>query len=103
MSIILQKTLQGVVYTLYIKTTVNLSEENKRIYLIQNIWQSKGHFTDDFLPIIRRNLDTANTNIISVIRALLKDNHTAAILAIETFLVQNIPYYEGGIVENGVG
>lgn len=103
MSIQLDKTLQGVAYSLYIKTDLNISEENRKIYLTQDIYTSKGHFDDGFLPIIRRRLDTGNVNIIRIVRALLREDRSAALLAIETFLVQNIAYYQGGIVENGIG
>jgi hypothetical protein len=102
MAIVLEKTLQQVLYTLYIKTEVQLSEENKKIYLIQDMYTSKGHFTDGFLPIIRKRLDTGNVNIIRVVKALIEEDRSSAILAIETFLVQNVAYYTGGVVENGI-
>lgn len=100
MPIILRKTLQTVVYDLYIVTDINLTPNG--VQLLQNFFQSKGHFNDDFLPIIRKRLNIQNQNIIRVIRALIGENQKAALLAIENFMVQNIPYYQGGIVENGI-
>jgi len=102
MAILLTKTLQTVMYNLYIKTELNIVEQDNRLYLIQNIYQSKGHFDDDFLPIIRRRFNTANPNIIRIVRSLMREDFPSAVLAVETFLVQNVAYYQGGSVENGI-
>lgn len=103
MPIQLTKTLQGQQYTLYIITTVEFIDESRALSVVQNIYQSQGHFDDDFLPIIRKRATVTNNTIVRSIRAVLRENYATAVALIETFLVNNVQYYQGGSVVNGIG
>lgn len=102
MSITLSKTLQSRSYVLYIRSELKLVDRDNSINLIQDIYESKGHYDDGFLPIIRKRLQTNNINIVRIVRSLVTNDLSSAILAVETFLVQNVPYYQGGSVANGI-
>lgn len=97
MPIQLAKTLQTVDYTLYIITDIDLPGSD-RVLINQRIYQSKGHFDDDFLPIILKRQVITNQARVNTIRMLIRTNYDEAINAVETFLTANVPYYQGGVV-----
>lgn len=103
MAIQLSKTLQGTTYTLYIITQLALRQgEQETIRVAQDFYESKGHFDDDFLPIIRKEVTVTNQQRVNSIKLLLRENYAEALSVAENFLVNNVAYYQGGTVVNGV-
>jgi hypothetical protein len=100
MAINLIKTLQSVQYNLYIKTQVNITHDGS-VVIMQDFFQSKGHYQDDFYPIIRKRQIITNPTRVNSIKAALKDDYNEAVNLVEAFLIQNVAYYTGGVVENG--
>jgi hypothetical protein len=63
---------------------------------MQEIYQSVGHYNDDFTPMIHRELNIANTDAVVAITALLSSNYNAAVTAAEQYLIGADEYYTGG-------
>lgn len=102
MPIVLNKTLQGKTYTLYIISSARLQgSEGVAVEIQQTIYESKGHFDDGFLPIIKRDVLVTNQQRVNTIKTLLRQDYEEAISIIENFLVNNVPYYQGGSIVNG--
>lgn len=100
MAIILRKILHEQVYMLYIKTEIALTAQDN-IRVVQKIYESKGHFDDEFVPIIVRAVVVSNPQRVNTIKLLLKASYAEAVSVVENFLVNNAPYYTGGTLENG--
>lgn len=97
MAIQLTKTLQSVEYTLYIISSIRLTQENpETIQVSQDIYQSSGHYGDSFSPIIIKSIDITDTNAVVAIKALLGSNYTSAVTAAEQFLIGAVAYYSNG-------
>lgn len=105
MPIQLSKTLQGVTYLLYITTEIKVERQQDNLHsvrVVQLFYESKGHFDDSFLPIIRKEITITNQQRVNSIIALLRDSYSEALSVAENFLVNNVAYYQGGTVVNGV-
>jgi hypothetical protein len=103
MPISLPKVLQGTSYTLYIITEIGLFlTPVESIRIKQRFYQSKGHYDDGFVPIILKEVTVTNQQRVNTIKLLLRENYAEALSVAENFLVNNVPYYEGGTVINGV-
>ena len=102
MPITLAKELQGVMYSLYILTQIRLHPSETSVDITQVMYQSKGHFDDNFLPIIRREVTITNPQRVNTIKTIIKQDYKEAIYIVENFLVSNVGYYDGGVVTNGV-
>jgi hypothetical protein len=101
-AIILNKTLQGVTYDLYIKTDMRLDTSTpEKVSVVQHFYTSQGHFDDGFLPIIRRELVITNQQRVNSIKLLLRESYKEAINVAENFFVNNVAFYQGGTVVNG--
>jgi len=100
MAIILHKILQDQVFDLYMKTEIALTNQNN-VRVVQKVYESKGHFEDDFLPIILKSTVVSNAQRVNTIKLLLANDYEEAVSVVENFLVNNIPYYNGGVLENG--
>lgn len=98
MAISLAKTLQTVSYTLYIVSSIKLISPSSHIQVSQNVYESSGHRTDSFLPIISKTVTITDSTAISAIVALLGPNYPGAITLAEQYLVDNVAYYSGGTV-----
>lgn len=97
MAIRLVKTLQTVNYTLYIKTTVQLlTQESVSVRL--KFYQSQGHYQDDFLPIIEKQVTITADNVLQIMQAFYPGNEQIYTQAIEQYLVQAVGYYQGGAI-----
>lgn len=97
MAISLVKTLQAVEYTLYIISDVRLTQQNpETVEVSQNIYQSNGHYSDEFTPLITKTVVITDTNAIVAIKALLSSNYTSAVSAAEQFLIGAVAYYADG-------
>ena len=98
MPITLVKTLQGIEYTLYSVTNVQTVLETV-ILVRPNIYQSYGHFLDNFLPIIsRQDVLEDSVLLIAVWPYYLQRDYGTVKSLIETFLVNSVAYYSGGII-----
>jgi hypothetical protein len=97
MAIELVKTLQTVAYTLYIKSNIRLIQTDpETVEVNQDIYQSVGHFTDGFTPMITKVVSITDTNVIVAVKALLGSNYTSAVSAAEQYLVGAVAYYADG-------
>lgn len=103
MAILLDKTLQGTLYHLYIVSAVQLTPTDPEgIKVKQNIYQSIGHYIDNFVPIILKETTILDTNAVIAIKALLSANYNSAVSAVEQFLISTVPYYQGGVVDGSL-
>ena len=97
MAISLVKTLQTVQYTLYIVSSVRLTlADPETVEVCQNIYQSAGHYSDGFTPIIKRDVTITDTNAVIAIKAVLANNYNSAVTAAEQFLIGAVAYYQDG-------
>lgn len=97
MAISLAKTLQTVSYTLYI-TTELLFVDVTMVASKQLGYQSSGHHSDNFMPMLQRTEVVTDAAILSVVLPMYISNPSGAIAAYETWLVGNVGYYSGGSV-----
>jgi hypothetical protein len=99
MAIALTKTLQTIGYNLYITNSIRLLfVPELAIEMIQNVYESEGHYTDEFLPIIYKVVSITDGETVSEILALLGPNYPGAIITAEQYLIDNVGYYTGGSV-----
>ena len=97
MAIEITKTLQAVEYVLYIITKIDIdNSEDFGLSISQDIYQSQGHYTDEFLPIIRKYPTVSSRNARVAIRAVLQEDYNSAVQATEQFLITAGGFYEGG-------
>lgn len=97
MAIALTKTLQAVEYNLYIVTSIRLVLTIPTVVQVsQDIYQSAGHYTDDFTPMIHKDIDITSSDAVVAITALLSSNYSAAVTAAEQYLIGAVAYYSGG-------
>jgi hypothetical protein len=99
MAISLVKTLQSVEYTLYIISSIRLTQsEPESVEVTQSIYQSVGHYTDGFTSMIAKSVMITDENAVVAIKALLGSNYTSAVSAAEQFLVGAVAYYADGTI-----
>ena len=103
MPITLAKTLQSVPYTFYITTAARLFDAGGTAFveIKQKFYQSKSHFDDGFVHIVEKDVKITNEQRVATIRLLLRTDYKEALSVVENFLVNNVGYYQGGIVING--
>jgi hypothetical protein len=97
MAITLPKTLQTVSYTLHFTTTV-LYVSATDIGVNCDGYQSTGHYTDGFLPLLQKRvvitdsalMDSARLNYPFAMETLVDD--------VEAYLVADHAYFAGGTV-----
>ncbi len=103
MPIIITKTLQGDVYSLYFLTEFKIDREDRTLDLVLLGYRSKGHFLDNFLPILRKEFSISNRQVIQAVRDILNNNngetYTLVLDLIERQITQRITYFTGGVVE----
>ena len=99
MAILLTKTLQSVEYDLYIMVVdyIFFSSMNKAMVTV-NVWESQGHKTDKFVPMIVRMEDVYGDSTIDLppedssgiadITLLMNYSHQ--------YLLDNVAWYSGG-------
>lgn len=103
MPILITKTLQGEVYNLYFLTEFKLDREHKTLDLVLFGYRSKGHYKDDFLPIIRKEQSITNRQFIAAVKSVLEnangESYAIVLDLIEGEITQRSPYFIGGVVE----
>lgn len=102
MPILITKTLQGELYNLYILTEFSLNQRRESVDLRLKIYRSKGHFQDEFLPIIQKQFTITNRQFIRAITAVIDNNggsYDIVLNIIETELVSRFAYLNGAVVE----
>lgn len=95
MAIALEKTLQTVSYDLYIKSSVMFLSPTLLV-LETRVYQSEGHYTDGFVPmILRQEVISASATI-----SAFAGNYSSVpgIAAAEAWFVANVAWYSGGVV-----
>lgn len=97
MTIALGKTLQTVAYTFHIVS--ELAYSNAGMVISQEaVYQSSGHFTDGFVPMIRRQEVITDASVITTVEANKYSDYAVAINTIEDWLVANVAWYATGTV-----
>ena len=96
MAISLAKTLQGTAYTLYMTTDI-LATFQGLVVTKESVYQSSGHRSDGFLPIISKvNVITDITATASINNSYNSGDISAAIATAEAYLINNVAWYSGG-------
>lgn len=96
MAITLAKTLQGKEYNFYIITQPLMATNVLVVEL--RFYESSGHYTDGFACLITKREVISNGTAVAAYINLAPVSMQAAIQAVETYLVQSVPYYSGGAV-----
>lgn len=95
MAIELTKTLQTVEYGLYLKTGMRLLTATMVVVEMKG-YQSQGHYTDGFLPIISK---IENITDLTTVQAFAGSYaSTVGLAAAEAWLIANVAWYSGGAV-----
>lgn len=97
MAIQLAKTLQTIAYTFYIKCNV-AAFQPLVVVLEEKAYQSAGHYTDGFVPMIVRREIITDATVVADFNASYWSDEATSILAVETFLLTQAWYTGGSIV-----
>lgn len=97
MAISIEKTLQTIAYTFYVKTNVVVFLPSV-IVLEERVYQSSGHYTDGFVPMIVRRETITDATVIAAFNTSYWSAEATAILAAETYLLTQAWYTGGSIV-----
>lgn len=97
MAIELVKTLQTVAYTLYIVSVIRVNLDGN-VEISQSIYESSGHYSDGFLPIITKTVIISDSTALTAMFAILGSNYNGAIMIAEEYLIDNDAYYATGSV-----
>ena len=98
MAISLAKTVQGTAYTFYITTDL-AAVLSGLVVVRESVYQSTGHKTDGFVPIIARTeVITDSTTTASINTSYNNGDYTGAIATAEAYLVASVAWYSGGSV-----
>lgn len=97
MSITLTKTLSGASYTLHIKTSIMISNYSQTV-VDMLMYEDQQCYTDGFYPMLHKQHNITNSTVNSIVMQNYMVNTAIAMQAIETYLVQSDPWYEGGTV-----
>src|SRR5260221_14440353 len=92
MAIALAKTLQSVAYTLYI--TTEILYVGGVIATKQLVYQSSGHHSDGFVPMVVRYEVVSDATMLSSFNSA--SDYAVAVGLVEAYLVANVSYYSGG-------
>ena len=95
MAIAITKTLQTVEYGLYCKSNVVFLMTGLVVLNI-DVYQSSGHYTDGFVPIIKRTENITDSATVTSFASSYAS--TVGIAAAEAWLVANEAWYSGGSV-----
>ena len=96
MAIALTKTLQTVEYNLYGRTAL-VFHSTEVVVVKVSIYQSSGHYSDGFVPIITKNHNITDSTVVTAFGSYYS-NSPVAINAAEDWLVANDAWYSGGSV-----
>lgn len=97
MAITLPKTLQTVSYTLYFTTTV-LYVSATDIGIQCDGYQSSGHHTDNFVPLIQKRVVITNAGVMDSARLNYPFSMATLVGDVEAYLVASDAYFSGGTV-----
>lgn len=97
MAISLPKTLQTVAYTLYFTTTV-LYVSATDVGVQCDGYQSTGHHTDGFLPMLQRRVVITDDYVMLSARLNYPYNIETLVGEVEDYLVSDDAYFSGGTV-----
>jgi hypothetical protein len=97
MAITLPKTLQTVSYTLYFTTTV-LYVSATDIGIQCDGYQSTGHHTDNFVPILQKRVVITDADVMTSARANYPFSIDTLVDDVEAYLVADDAYFAGGTV-----
>lgn len=102
MPIQVQRTLQGEVYQLYVLSKFQLDEKKEVVRIALQVYRSKGHFGDGFLPMIERRVEVANKQLLGIVSTLLhvdQQNYGVVLEFVEREAIKRIPFLQGGVWE----
>jgi hypothetical protein len=97
MAITLPKTLQTVSYTLYFTTTV-LYVSATDVGVNCDGYQSTGHHTDDFLPMLQKRVVITDAAVMASARMNYPFSMATLVSDVEAYLVASVVYFAGGTV-----
>jgi len=97
MAITLPKTLQTVSYTLYFTTTV-LYVSATDIGIQCDGYQSTGHHTDNFVPMLQKRVVITDADVMASARANYPFSIGTLVGDVEAYLVADDAYFAGGTV-----
>lgn len=99
MAITLDKTLQGNDYALHFISSVSVV--NASLVLVDMLgYTSIGHYNDSFVPMVKKVEQITDPTFLASYNSVVYTNQTAAQTLLENYIVQNIPYYAGGVVSS---
>lgn len=101
MAITLTKTLPqagtGETYTLHIMTQVQVHTLTQ-VVVDMAMYEGQDYYEAGFYPILHKQHNLTDAALCSMVASNYDTNYAMAVQVIETYLVQNDPWYQGGTV-----